>query len=293
MEKINNYEIFFCGVSKNCIGYIENNISFINKFIQSFPDLKIKGVFVDSDSTDGTKEFLMNYTKEKPYFVYKDLDNLEAKYSNRIERISISRNNCIEQIQKVKAGNKIIYIPIDLDIDLFRYTNVSQFLELIINNFEEGGGHAIFPFSTPFYYDIFALRAKGWINHNSQYWVMRLKKYLKIASFFYNYIFIFRYQISLNKYKTLKTSIKSAFGGIGIYFINNFDHNFTYKISETHPYDVSEHVIFNLRFESLNILHNWNIPAPKQHLEYKNLGAKEKVYYFFKSFKNDFKNIIN
>ena len=293
MEKIKNYEIFFCGISKNCVEHIEKNLSFIEKFVQSFPDIKIKGIFVDSDSTDGTKEFLLNYTKEKPYFVYKNLDNLETKYSNRIERITISRNNCIEQIQKIKTGEQVIYIPIDLDIDLFRFTNVNQFLDLITNNFKEEGDNAIFPFSKPFYYDIFALRAKGWVNHNSQFWVIRLKKYFKIGSFFYNYIFIFRYQISLNKFKTLKTNIESAFGGIGIYFINNFNDNFTYNVSETQPSDISEHVIFNSRFENLNILHNWNIPAPKQHLEYKNLGAKEKINYFFKSFKNDFKNIFN
>ena len=104
MEKIKNYEIFFCGISKNCIGHIEKNLSFIEKFVQSFPDIKIKGIFVDSDSTDGTKEFLLNYTKEKPYFVYKNLDNLETKYSNRIERIAISRNNCICSVCIVEWG---------------------------------------------------------------------------------------------------------------------------------------------------------------------------------------------
>ena len=108
----------------------------------------------------------------------------------------------------------------------------------------------------------------------------------------YNYIFIFRYQISLDKFKTLKTDIKSAFGGIGIYFIEDFSDNFTYNISKTQPSDVSEHIIFNSKFENLDILYDWNIPAPKQHLEYKNLGAKDKFYYIFKSFKNDFKNIF-
>jgi len=292
VEKIKTYEIFFCGISKNCYEYIEKNVSFIEKFIQSFPDIKIKGIFVDSDSTDGTKEFLTNYTKEKPYFIYKNLDNLENLYTSRIERISVSRNSCIEQIHKIKTGNEIVYIPIDLDVDLFRFTTVNQFLELITNNFKEAGDNAIFPFSKPFYYDIFALRAPGWINHNSQYWVMRLKKYLKIGSFFYNYIFIFRYQISNMEFKTLKTTIKSAFGGIGIYFINNFNDDFIYNISRTQPNDVSEHVIFNSRFENLNILYDWNIPAPKQHLEYKNLKTKDKFYYFFKSFKNDFKNFF-
>ena len=292
MEKIKKYEIFFCGLSKNCFDYIEKNVLFIEKFILSFPDIKIKCIFVDSDSTDGTKQYLTNYTKEKPYFFYKNLDGLEKKYKNRIERISISRNSCIEQIHKIKNGKRVIYIPIDLDIDLFKFTTVDQFLELITNNFKEVENNAIFPFSKPYYYDIFALRAPGWINHNSQYWVMRLKKYLKVGSFFYNYIFIFRYQISLDKFKTLKTNIKSAFGGIGIYFINNFNDDFVYNVSRNQPGDVSEHVIFNSKFENLNILCDWNIPAPKQHLEYKNLEAKGKIYYFFKSFKNDFKNIF-
>ena len=50
----------------------------------------------------------------------------------------------------------------------------------------------IFPVSHPFYYDIFALRAVGWVTINFQLISNKLKKYLRLGSFIWNYIFIFR-----------------------------------------------------------------------------------------------------
>lgn len=286
------YEIYFCGISKNCIHFIEKNILFIEEFIKKNDQLKIYGIFVDSDSVDGTKEFLKSFTKDKSYFKYIDLDNLEKISENRINRISISRNRCLEEINEQRTTDKIIYIPIDLDINLFKYQNIDELLCLIETNISKELNSAIFPFSLPYYYDIFALRASGWLSINSQFWVTRLKKYLKIGSFFYNYFFIFRNQISIDKFNKLKINIKSAFGGIGIYYINDFNQKYNYKTSSTNPFDVSEHIIFNSKFNKLNILSNWNIPAPNQHLEFKNLKLNQKISYFFRSLKHDIENIL-
>jgi len=180
----------------------------------------------------------------------------------------------------------IIYIPLDLDLDLFKYTSVEFFENLIMYCINKNKLNGIFPFSKPYYYDIFALRATNWVDTNSQYWVKKFKKNIKVGSFIFNYILIFRHQITSSNYEQNKSKIKSAFGGIGIYKFNN-DIPY-YELSTKNPRDVSEHVKFNYGFKELEILTNWNVPAPDEHLEYKLLNSKEKLRYFLKTIFFDF-----
>ena len=126
----------------------------------------------------------MKNTKIKDNFIINELDGLEEIYTNRIDRILVSRNKCLEIISNINNQNKIIYIPIDLDLDLFKYVTVEKINQLIEYCINKNVPFGIFPFSTPYYYDIFALRAKNWVNYNSQLKVQKLKKIIVIGSFF-------------------------------------------------------------------------------------------------------------
>ena len=245
-----------------------------------------KAIFVDSDSIDGTKKILNSFSLNKENIIYQDLDGLELKFNNRIERILISRNKCLELIKNSKNDQKIIYIPLDLDIDLFKYTPVESFEKLIDYCINKDEANGIFPFSTPYYYDIFALRATNWNEINSQYWVKKLKKYFKIGSFIYNYILIFKRQITIGKFKLKNTKIYSAFGGIGIYKLDKTIPS--YELSKKNPEAVSEHVKFNYKFNELEILPYWNVPAPNEHLEFRLLKLRKKFRYFLKTIFFDF-----
>ena len=226
---VKEYKIFICGISKNCINSINSNLQFLSDFI-SYTNLKVFTIFVDSDSNDGTKKVLEEFSKNNNSNIFINLDGLETKFNNRIERIKISRNKCLETLNENKENYKAIYIPIDLDIDIFSQTSLKQFEELIEYVIKKNYSNGIFPFSTPFYYDIFALRAVNWVNYNSQYWVKRMKKILKVGSFLYNFIFIFRHQITSEKFRQKNVKVKSAFGGIGIYKLEN---NYKYSSLDT------------------------------------------------------------
>ena len=76
-----------------------------------------------------------------------------------------------------------IFLLIFLDIDIFSQTSLKQFEELIEYVIKKNYSNGIFPFSTPFYYDIFALRAVNWVNYNSQYWVKKNEKNIKSRKF--------------------------------------------------------------------------------------------------------------
>ena len=280
-------QIFFCGITKNCINKIQSNLNFIENFLIE-SKFKTNIIFVDSDSTDGTKNILSLFSSKHKNVFYTDLDGLEDQYSNRIERILVSRNKCLEIMDSIKVEENIVYIPLDLDIDLFKYLSVVKFENLINYCIQKDIPNGLFPFSEPYYYDIFALRATNWVNYNAQYWVKRMKKGLKIGSFLFNYILIFRHQISLSRFKNKDSKIKSAFGGAGIYKIEN--NYLKYELSKEYPEDVSEHIQFNSQFEELEIVKNWIIQAPLEHLEFRLLGWREKIKYFIKTIKFDIKN---
>jgi hypothetical protein len=283
--KNEEYSVFFCGISKNCAKTISKNLNFLLDFFNN-SSFNSYGIFVDSDSIDGTKSLLEEFSSDLENVIYEDLDNLDEAYSNRIERIQISRNRCLEIVSSINQKQKLIYIPIDLDLDLFKYTTVQSFEDLINYCINKNLPNGIFPFSDPYYYDIFALRGSNWVNVNSQYWVQKFKKFIKFGSFVFNYLYIFRHQITSSKYELKNSKIRSAFGGIGIYKLNDdFNH---YKLSKQNPETVSEHIKFNYQFKELEILTTWKVPAPNEHLEYRLLSPNEKIKYFFKTIFFDF-----
>ena len=52
--KKQKYSVFFCGISKNCVETISSNLKFLDSFF-IHSEFNSFGVFVDSDSTDGSK----------------------------------------------------------------------------------------------------------------------------------------------------------------------------------------------------------------------------------------------
>ena len=286
--------LIICGLSKNCLDTTKNNIASLVDLKNYTKDLNLQIIIVDSDSNDGSKEFLEEVSKKYKYISVIHEDGLEDKYQSRIERIAHCRNQCLEAIKRNNYYQNFLYIPMDFDINQFEITSHDEFYKLA-KEFKEGANtDAMFPVSYPFYYDIFALRAEGWININSQLIVNKLKKYLRLGSFFWNYIFIFRKQWSPEKIAKKELKIKSAFGGCGIYRIgNNKLENIKYSYSRNETDFVSEHIFFNEYFNKLKVETSWIVPAPTEHLSYKSQNKKGKIIYFFKTLKFDLKNIFN
>lgn len=287
---MNDVKIVFCGLSKNCGSTLIKNLEFINKFIDTYKDIYIKSIVIESDSEDGSLEHLKKLEANSSIELFIK-NNLEQTISSRIERIAICRNIGLEYIKKnfVSLDN-LIYIPYDNDINLFQNTNEKKFMSLIEELFNEKNVSGIFPISDPYYYDIFALRAKGWVNYNAQKIVGKLKRTIKLFSFIWNYIFIFRNQLPPNKIKIL--DVESAFGGIGIYNLKYLSlSDLQYVVSKNDKDFYSEHIEFNKKFVGLKINIDWIINAPYQHVEYKSQSISGKIKYIFKTIKYDFKNL--
>ena len=158
---MNDIKIIFCGLSKNCGNTLVKNIEFINKFIKFYNDVDIRSIIVESDSIDGSLEYLKNLQSSSNIELFIE-NGLEERISSRIERIAICRNIGLDYIKNNFSDlDNVIYIPYDNDIDLFENIRQDNFMSLIENLISNKDIKGIFPISEPFYYDIFALRAKG------------------------------------------------------------------------------------------------------------------------------------
>lgn len=284
--------IYFVGMSKNCFSKLEINLNYLIKF-KSNTNFEIKICIVDSDSIDGTKEFCKNLLKQKKINKFIEIDNLEKIYNSRIERLSISRNLGVEYL-KEQEEDKLIYIPIDMDLDLFQFTTFDKLNDLISLFIEDSEVDAMFPYSIPYYYDIFALRCKGWVDGNNLLISRMLKDKVRLFTFIFNYIYIFRKQRHINMWSQKQINVISAFGGMGMYKVENSDFdNISYDINQNNVNFYSEHLFFNEHFQNLSINLDWNISSPTEYTFFKSYNLFEKIIYILKTIKNDFKNIIS
>ena len=281
-------EVLFVGMSKNCISTLKENIIFLEEF-QKKTNLQMKIAVIDSDSDDGTKSYCKELLDSKRLDYFIEIDSLEQKYDSRIQRLAICRNEALKLVDKCIDDN-LIYIPMDMDINLFKHMTTEQLEDTINFLINEKDIEGLFPFSIPFYYDIFALRKTGWVDENNLLIARKLKDKYKLFSFIFNYYFIFRKQLSPEKFDEKLIPVKSAFGGVGMYKIEKKNiKSLKYSYDEEAIDYVTEHLSFNLSFKNLFIYSDWNIEAPNEYIFWNSFSLFEKLIYISKSIKNDLK----
>ena len=283
--------LYFVGLSKNCFENTKRNLDFLVQFKEN-TNFDIKIIVVDSDSEDGTKEYCKQLLSEKKIQDFKEEDNLTNRYLSRISRIAYCRNIGLNTIERTYTKPSL-YIPMDFDLNLFEFMSKEKFIKLLNFFNESSDADAIFPFSYPYYYDIFALRKEGWVEESSLLRSIKLKRKLKFGSFIFNYIYIFRKQYKPDNFNEDLIKVECAFGGMGIYKITSPEQlENTYQSENNDEELYTEHLSFNSQFESLYIKRDWLIEAPLQHIRFKSFNLLQKALYIFKTFKYDIQKLI-
>ncbi len=284
-------DLFFIGMSKNCFPNLKKNIDYLIEF-KTESEFNFNICIIDSDSTDGTKKYCKDLLQKKIIDQFIEIDGLEDTFSSRIERLSICRNEAIKYMYGV-ASSDLIYLPMDMDLDLFqllKFKKLDEIINFFIKNEELQG---IFPYSVPFYYDIFALRKKNWTNENNLLKARVYKDRFKIFTFIFNYVYIFSKQKNIKKFSSNLIKVDSAFGGMGMYKLKKTDlKKVSYNINSKNINFYSEHLHFNKFFKNLYIYKNWNIVSPLEYTFFNTYSINEKLIYIFKTLKNDIKNLI-
>ena len=280
-------KIAFSGPVKNCDDNLENNLNFlINLKNDSRIDL-IDIFILEGDSIDDSKVILEKYKKYSEINLVTE-NNLEVKLPNRVERIAYCRNLLLKEIKDKKTSYDF-YIPLDLDVELFSQISTDDFLKILTRVNKDNDIDALFPFSLPFYYDLAALRAYGWLEEDVWIKFNKLAKKLKVGKIFLRIFLIFKKQIKQPRNKKL-IQVESAFGGIGLYKLKE-------GISSLHKYGLNhkavsaDHILFNSHFNKKYIDPSWTVKAPLEHIEFKTLPLFRKMIYIYKELQFEFKNL--
>lgn len=249
-----NKKILLVGTVSNVAKTIERELKVVLKALSVFDSVQV--FLVESDSNDETVKILEKIALKNRSFEFISLGKLKSKYPHRIARIAYCRNVYVKHIRRHNIISKWDYVAVaDLDGMNFKLRK-KGIQSCFATNIKWDGVMANQRFG---YYDLYALRAPGWVEGDCFEELEVLKKNLippkqsryKLINFFINFrhfdklrnsLIYERMRILSKKYGFIK--VQSAFGGFAIYktdifLSNNYDNPKEDKI-------ISEQVTFHL-----------------------------------------------
>jgi hypothetical protein len=220
-------KILLVGVVSSVSKTLKKELKVVLKALSCFDQIDI--FLVESDSIDNTSEILAQIKSKNENFEYRILGKLRRKLPNRIERIAFCRNVYVKHIRDHYADSNWNYIAVaDLDGMNFKLKR-KGILSCFESKINWDGVSANQKFG---YYDIYALRAKDWVDKDCFEEIIDFKKTLvppkshtnSILNFVltFNYYDKIRRKFIYDKMKILKNTdnlikVYSAFGGFALY----------------------------------------------------------------------------
>jgi hypothetical protein len=166
MNEVAKLGILLAGIAKNVKGsiqYVLNNADSYGKLFRCH-----KAFIVENGSSDGTKEFLRKWARQKPNQILIEADHVRASRSPQNPRgpdvplLACFRNLYMERIDN--ESNEVFPLVgvFDCDHVNVRAINHSAVLAAIRFLLEEPSRAAVLANQRGFYYDIWALRHDSW-----------------------------------------------------------------------------------------------------------------------------------
>ncbi len=233
--------VLIVGTIRDASKKLERDIARLRKELEVLAQVDV--FLVESDSTDSTVSILKKISSSENAFNFVSLGNLRENFPDRIDRIRFSRNVYVHYIREnINEYKWDVIVAADLDGMNPRISH--QGLSDSISKLDIWGG--LFANQTLGYYDIFALRSRGWVE-SDQLRILREHIGMNRLSYFQNQRI--RQRILYSKMKRIPVrseiiSVESAFGGLGVYRPDLFL-NFDYSFAHGELHDESEHVVFH------------------------------------------------
>jgi len=237
------------GLTRDSEYYLKNEIGHLNRIFSSFGEVSFH--VVESDSRDQTVSELNSLRKGPIKLSYQSLGNLETHMKIRTERLRFCRNAYVQWIRESIVNFDFIVVA-DLDRMNQRLSKsaVKSSLE------KQSLWTACFPNQLFGYFDLYALRCKGWIEADylpelrSEIAQLEPRIGLSIQSGIKKYLRedAIRRKLLYRKMKVLLPwtpliQVESAFGALGIYKPSCFETSDYGPIEE--DYSDCEHVTFH------------------------------------------------
>jgi hypothetical protein len=285
-------KLLFAACARDCASVVASNIS----TLLSFGDLpwceEVRIFIAENSSKDRTREVILDLAARDDRIVPVLLEDIDAIMPVRETRLAFCRDRLLADIRDYAA--EALYVPIDLDARIASSLDEQSFkdtCQLVAS--EKCSG--VFPSSSPYYYDIHALRHPDWCPGScwQEVHTARVKGSLLSLLVYIRYV-SFRQKSHSRLTGRGLIPVKSAFGGIGVYSLQRVKEAGA-RYSSTDLVDeqlsLCEHVRFNQFLDKLYINPEWTIEAPHEHIQFRLLTRCQKARRLFLAGLDDLKRI--
>lgn len=269
--------LHFAGLARDCASTLQTNITGLMG-IAEHPEVEDSSLTIAvNNSRDQTLDILRRIESICSNIRIIDLGDLDSRFPDREARLAFCRDSVLESIEgdilnsEVSSTANHLYIPVDLDSEIGSSISPSQFIREC-QRVIDGEVNGIFPASVPFYYDIYALRASGWVEEDCLEKLRAPQDDNELVNYQDHIISeIVLKQKSIGELQRRELiPVESAFGGVGIYSYNAIK-GLRYlrdELSDGSP--ACEHLVFNRQVDKLFISTNFVVKAPPEHISAKN-----------------------
>jgi hypothetical protein len=204
LQNLSTKKIAFLGTARDCASRLPSTLSKLGELTALFAQSQI--VVYENDSKDGTDTLLATYAQQGTLTAIQET-GIATLLPLRTERLAYGRNRLLDFVLGGPSLDYVCWLDMDGLVDA-RFS-VNGFL----SNFQnESAWDAVFPISTPLYYDIWALRddvmCSGDVVWNS------VHKYNAALSTTTTHAVV--HQLAPGNIHGW-VPVKSAFGGLGLY----------------------------------------------------------------------------
>ena len=287
-------KIWFAGCARNCSDRLTSNVMVLLQLAEAACVDDLKVYIAENDSTDNTRDTILSLASNDSRVVPVLLESLDDKFCTRESRIAFCRDRLLDTLMLENMNG--LYCPIDLDIDFACLGDHGSFLascQLV----DSGVCTAVFPSSAPFYYDIHALRARGWCLNSC--W--KEIQHSKARGALWNLLVYLSYVSSRQRsFASLQSNglklipVISAFGGIGAYslrIVAESGARYSSTALSNQDLKLCEHVVFNSYLGGLFVNPSWAVAAPSEHIEFRLLSTRQQILRIAKVALSDIKRI--
>ena len=164
-------KILLVGVISSVGKTLERELKIVLKSLSSFETIHV--FLVESDSNDDTVRVLKKIQSSNQNFTYISKGQLSAKLPNRVERIAFCRNIYVDFIRDNYKKHLWSHVAV-ADLDGMNFKITKRGIDSCFKSNEKWDGlMANQPLG---YYDIYALRAKKWVEYDCFLELSKVKK---------------------------------------------------------------------------------------------------------------------
>lgn len=245
-------------IARNCENTLERSLDAISRALTPW-SLSLT-VVVESDSDDRTVNILTRLQRERNNFEFISLGNLRKIRPDRLDRLAYCREVARQKLFELAPEVEWVIVS---DLDGPSVSLRRSDLWRSLRNFA-ASADVVFANSRPRYYDIFALRAEGWV----EYSYPKLEESLRhsgLSAVQAKYEAVIRVQKRIKPHQS-GIRVQSAFGGLAAYRGKAYQSS-SYLADND---GICEHVGFNLKLSNsghvLIIDPSLIVKGPREHI---------------------------